>query len=143
MSQFFSRPWLWVISPVLISTAFIWSYFQVGHAKELPEATASAGTGPVQESQTNEPGFERELSASATLHASQTQLIQIPHNRDLNTIGPITDLIVKSILVREGEKVRRGQVLLELEAEAFNNLVKQREEELAAARLEVDRVKLT
>jgi multidrug efflux pump subunit AcrA (membrane-fusion protein) len=135
MSRFFTRRWLWAIPPAIACTAFAWNYFQVGHANELLKPNALSVN-----SATSEPGAEREFLAAATMQASEIQVIQISRNDDCGVVGSTTDAVIKGVHVREGDRVRSGQVLVELEGAHLQKLVKQREGELAVAEMEWERI---
>ncbi|MBY0525818.1 MAG: efflux RND transporter periplasmic adaptor subunit [Gemmataceae bacterium] len=81
------------------------------------------------------------IGATGVTIASRTAPIRIGASRGLNVSAPESDIVIKAVRAYDGEWVRRGQVLFELEDDVFRQIMLQRQAALATARAELERVR--
>src|SRR5205807_155391 len=70
-----------------------------------------------------------------------TVVIQLGPSKALNSNGPVTNFVVKALHVHEGDVVRKGQLLCELDDVQFRKYVRQMEVAVAAAQAQLDRAR--
>lgn len=142
MSRFLSGRWRWGAALTILFAVSVWSYFQADSARGRADPRRARQKGlpiPVRTALVTDSQVDVVIGATAITNPSQTGSVMIPTNRDLSTTGGVADLIVKTVHAHEGDKVKAGQVLFELDAEVFRQIVQQREKDLDAARLDLER----
>ncbi len=142
MRRWFSGRWPWACGLLIVLAGAVWAYRQADHARALTDPQRARKEGrpiPVRTAQVTEGQFEQVIGATAVTNASQTLSVLLTSNRDLSTTGPVADLVIKAVHVHEGDRVKPGQVMFELEDDVFQRIVRQREEDLAAAQLDKER----
>jgi RND family efflux transporter MFP subunit len=119
-------------------------FLRADHAKDLADPDRARREGrpiPVRTDRVREAEFEEVIGATAVTVPSATAVIRVGPSRDLNLSAPQSEIVVKEVRVREGERVTRGQALFEIDGEVYRALDKQREVALAKARAELERIK--
>jgi multidrug efflux pump subunit AcrA (membrane-fusion protein) len=97
---------------------------------------------PVRTALATESQVDTVIGATALTHPSHTAVVKVSPNHDLSVTGPVADIVVKTVHVHEGDQVHRGQVLFELEGDVLKQILKQREKDFDAAKLDLDRANL-
>lgn len=142
MARVLTKRRLCLVAVFLGVTAVSWFYARAKHAQLMADPAHARREGlpiPVRTASVVEREFDQVIGATAVTIPSQTAAVQVGPNRDLNISAPLSPLVVKAVHVREGDRVCRGQLLLELDDVMVQQIVKQREEALAAAKATLER----
>jgi len=140
MIRLLGRRWLWV--SIFVGGAVVaWMmYRQARSALDISDpdrARSQSKPIPVRTAMVTAPESEQVIGATAlTAASSEATLRAISPGQGTNTV----DMIVKSVKVREGDRVRRGQVLFEVDDEVRAEAVVKLEVALVAAEAEHKRV---
>lgn len=129
---------------VLIGGASLAVFRKADHAKDMVDPIRARNQGrpiPVRTALVAESEVEQVIGATAVTIPSATAVVRIGASRGLNASNPDSDIVLKSVRVHDGERVRAGQVLFELEDTVFQEVVQQKEAALATARAELERIK--
>lgn len=103
------------------------------HGRPIPVRTAHVARSPIEDV----------IGATALTAASESAVVRVDSTRHRAT-EPASDLVVTAVRVQEGDAVKRGQLLFELDDRVFRQLVRQQEAALAMAEAEVtSRQKIT
>ncbi len=141
MARILGKRWVWgpLLSLSVLCALLI--FRQAHHAMELsdPERARSHGRPiPVRTARVGEAEYEQVIGATALTAPSMEAVVRpASPSRGQNT----TDVIVGSVHVREGDRVRRGQLLFEVLDEVRLDDVRRAEAAMAAAYSELGRVK--
>jgi RND family efflux transporter MFP subunit len=142
MRRLLSGRRLWACGVLAILAGAVLGYVQADRARARTDPQRARREGrpiPVRTAQVTESQIEQVIGATAVTNPSQTLSVLLTTNRDLSTTGPVADLVIKAVHVHEGDRVKPGQVMFELEDEVFQKIVRQREHDLAAAQLDLER----
>src|SRR4051812_1071004 len=140
MIRLLSRRWLWV--SIFVGGAVVaWMmYRQARSALDISDPDRARSQGkpiPVRTATVVATEAEQVIGATAlTAASSEATLRAVSPGQGTNTV----DMIVKSVKVREGDRVRRGQVLFEVDDEVRAEAVVRLEAALIAAEAEHKRV---
>jgi multidrug efflux pump subunit AcrA (membrane-fusion protein) len=104
------------------------------HNRPIPVRTAPVEDGEVDDV----------IGATGVTAPSFTALIRLPPSGGLapHHVPPITDAVLKAVNVHEGQKVKKGQILYEVEDRFFQTVLVERETAVAAAQQQHERAKL-
>jgi RND family efflux transporter MFP subunit len=96
---------------------------------------------PVRTAYVEEKEVEQVIGATAVTVAAETGIIRIGASRELSANSPLSDIVIKKVHVYEGDFVRRGQVLYEIDNSVFAQVVKEKKAKLATATANVEYIK--
>lgn len=141
MRRLFNRRTLAVVLLAAGVTATGWVYSRANHAMNLEDPDRARRQGrpiPVRTTVVTQTEVEQVIGATAlTTESSQAVIRALSPSGSLNT----TDVIIRAVHVREGDRVSRGQLLFEIDDTLLRRAVRQNEETVAAARAELERVR--
>jgi len=118
-----------------------WFYAQAYFAKELsdPERARLEGRPiPVRTDFVTESVIEKIVGATAISVPCEIVHVRIGPSRGLTSTSPVSDLVIKKVHIQAGDRIRRGDLLFELEDDLVKQYVKQREAALANAKATLD-----
>lgn len=93
---------------------------------------------PVRTTRVTETQVEDIIGGTATTADWETGTVQVGASTGFNT----TELLLKAIHAREGDFVKKGQVVMELDDRVFRRVLKQQELAVASATLTLERTKV-
>lgn len=135
MTRLTNKRLLAALVAVLAVAGVVWIYLEARQAKSMSDPAKARKQGkpiPVRTVALAEAETETVIGATAVTMPSETVEVRVGPSRQLSNTG-ISDVIVKAVHVVEGEYVKQGQLLVELEDELVRQILRQREAALAAA----------
>jgi multidrug efflux pump subunit AcrA (membrane-fusion protein) len=117
-------------------------FLKANHAKDMVDPIRARQQGrpiPVRTAQVVEGDVEQVIGATGVTMPSLLAPVRIGPSRGLNASAPESDIVLRRVLVHDGEHVNAGQVLFELEDDIFQQVQQQREAAVARARAELER----
>lgn len=120
-----------------------WIVLQAREAKRRADPAVARRSGqpiPVRTAVVTEAPVEIVVGATAVTIPSETAPIRVGVSRGLSSGTPISDIVVKAVHVKDGDRVEKGQLLFELEDDLIRMFAQQREATLTTARAELERV---
>lgn len=140
MTRFLRRRWLWVSVFVAGALGAWMMHRQAQHALDVSDPDRARSQGrpiPVRTATVTATESDQVIGATALTAASSDAVLRaVSPGQGTNTV----DMIVKAVHVREGDRVRRGQVTFEVDDEIRAEAVTRTEASLAAADAELKRV---
>jgi RND family efflux transporter MFP subunit len=128
---------LGVFGLVLAAAGASWAFLQAQHAKDISDPDRARQRGepiPVRTERVTQTQVEDVIGATAITDASEVGSIRVGSSHGLAQSA----LVLKAVQVREGDYVKKGQVLFLLEDGPFLEVQKQKEAALAAAKTDLD-----
>jgi multidrug efflux pump subunit AcrA (membrane-fusion protein) len=117
-------------------------FLKANRAKDLVDPIRARQQGrpiPVRTAQVVEGDVEQVIGATGVTMPSLLASVRIGPSRGLNASAPESDIILRQVLVQDGQHVNAGQVLFQLEDDMFQQVQRQREAAVARARAELER----
>lgn len=144
MARQYSKKWFWAVLLAIALVVVVWVFRQANRAKDETDVIAARREGrpiPVRTALVEEKEVEQVVGATALTMPSFTSVIRIPPSGGLAVryVPPVTDMIMKTVSVQEGEYVQKGAPLFEANVEFFKKVVEQRESALRAAEAQLTR----
>ena len=121
-----------------------WIFLQARQAKRLADPAQARRGGrpiPVRTALVAEAPVEIVVGATAVTVPSETANVRIGPSRELSANSPACDITVKAVHVREGDYVKKGQLLAEIDDEVLRQILKQRESAVATAEADLELTK--
>jgi RND family efflux transporter MFP subunit len=137
------RVTLWSLLVLGLIGVFL-AYRAEHNAKVLADPAYARAVGqpiPVRTAMVEEQDVEQVIGATAVSAASETAIIRIGASRELSANSPVSDIVIKKVHAYEGDFVRRGQVLYEIDNEVFQQVVKQKKAAFSTAEANVKYIK--
>lgn len=137
------RRWFWSAGGVVAISAVLGLFLRADHAKDLADPDRARREGrpiPVRTERVREGPIEEVVGATAVTVPSATAVIRVGPSRGLNLSAPQSEIVIKAVHVREGERVTHGQVLFDLDDEVYRAVVRQRRAARAKAKAELGRI---
>jgi len=132
--------WFGIVLLAMAIPPVTWMFLQARWARDLMDPAAARKEGralPVRTVVVTDELKEIVIGATGLTQPSETVLIHAGRAKGADTR---LELIVKARQVAEGDLVRSGQVLFEIEDEGLRHVVLERQAALAAAKAELERV---
>ena len=129
-------PWICGCGLVLATAAVLWLYLRSSHAQDLADPLRARRKGeplPVRAALVEQKQLEQVIGATALTVPSEIAPIRLGPSRELSTNGPLSNLTVRAVHVREGDLVHRDQVVLEVDTNMLEESLKHKQTTLAAA----------
>lgn len=139
-----TKKWLLGLTLGLTFFGVLWVYLQATHALHLTDPGYAKKKGdpmPVRTATVQEGIVDLTVGGTALTTASQTINVHIGQSRGLSASSPSSDLIISSVLVQDGDKVTRGQKLVELDHEVLEQVAKQKQLAFDSAQAAFDQIK--
>ena len=134
-----NRPdWRWWIGVPLLLIAIAgvgWMYMQASHARSLAHPGRARQEGrpiPVRTALVREMASPQMIGGTGVTVASETALVQIAPVR-AKAADPVAEVVIKRVFVKDGDYVRRHQVLFEFDDVVPRAILRQRQVELTGA----------
>jgi RND family efflux transporter MFP subunit len=130
--------WKWWIGVPLLALSVAgvgWVYANAVRARDLSDPARAREEGrpiPVRTSPVTEMGAEQVIGGTAATVASETAFVQVAPLRS-RAQDPVSEVVIKAVHVKDGDYVKRGQLLFEVDDIVLRQVLGQREAELAAA----------
>lgn len=125
------------------AAAVFWVYRQADRARDLSDPARARRENrpiPVRTARVGETQAEMVVGGTVVTAPSQTVLLRAGLGR-IKLSDPTAEIVVGAVHAVEGNAVRRGQLLFELQDRAARQIVKHREAALTAALAELERVR--
>lgn len=143
MNRLLARPWLWGLVSVLAAAGVLWVYVWAESAKDLadPERARRAGRPiPVRTAAVEESDFEEVFGGTALTVPSEIAPIRLGPSRGFKVNDPVSELRILRVNAHEGDRVRKGQLLFEVDDRVFQQVAKHQEIAVQTAVAELERV---
>jgi RND family efflux transporter MFP subunit len=126
----------------LVGLFFAWRAEHNAKVLADPDHARKAGQPiPVRTAQVEYKEVEQVIGATCITAPAETAIIRIGASRELSTNSPVSDIVIKKVHAYEGDFVRKGQVLYEIDNEVFLQVVKQKQAAFSTAKANVDYIK--
>jgi RND family efflux transporter MFP subunit len=142
-----SRFWLWIkwslgigLLAVLAGSG-LWLHHKASHARTIsdPERARLEGKPiPIRTDVVQETQAEQVVGGTALTAPSLVSVITLAPSHYVSSNAPITDIRLKVLHGHDGEHVRKGQVLAELDDRLYRESLKQQQLTFVAARAALD-----
>jgi HlyD family secretion protein len=141
MRQPYSKWWSVVgaIALVLAAAGAGWAFLQAQHAKDISDPDRARQRGepiPVRTERVTQSEVEDVVGATLLTDPCEVAMIRVGASQGLAQSA----LVLKSVRVREGDQVAKGQLLFTIDDAPFQEVQKQKEAALAAAKTELELV---
>ena len=128
---------------VLLTGAALWT-FMARQARSMADTAQARLEGrplPVRTAYVEERDFDDVIGATAVTMPSFASVIRIPPTGGLSVryVPPVTDMVIKTVHIHEGDYVQKDQLLFETDNEFFKQVLEQRKSAVAAAEAQVTR----
>jgi RND family efflux transporter MFP subunit len=120
-----------------------WLFLKARHAKDVSDPERARGLGrpiPVRTELVREERATQVIGATGVTEPSLTATVRIGPSRALKLTDPVSEIVVKVVHVQEGDRVKPGQLLFELEDTVLQDVLRHRELRYATARQKLKRV---
>jgi membrane fusion protein, multidrug efflux system len=130
--------WKWLVSVSLLALSISgvgWFYAHAVRSRDLADPARARRDGrpiPVRTSVVTEIAGQQVIGGTSVTVASDTALVQTAPTRS-RAQDPVTEVLIKSVAVKDGDHVKAGQLLFEIDDAVLRQIVRQREAELTAA----------
>ncbi len=137
----YGKAWLAGVALVLATAVVAWVVIKAREADRISDPGKSRGHGepiPIRTAFVEEKLVDEVIGATALTEPSEMATIQVGPSRQLASNDPISDVVIKAVHVHEGDQVRAGQVLFDLDDQVFGRFINQRATELASAKVALE-----
>jgi RND family efflux transporter MFP subunit len=114
-------------------------------AKDMAEPERARKKGkpiPVRTETVKESRVEEVLGATAVTQPYRSVAIELGPSRNVISQSPTTNVALRTLHVRDGDRVRAGQLLAELDDRLYRESMKQQQAALAAAKASLERARV-
>jgi len=129
---------------VLALAAILWLYLEASAARSMTDPDTARKLGqpiPVRTAYVTEAEIDAVIGATAVTIPSELANVRIGPSRGMSQNSPVSDIVVKHLHIQEGTYVEQGQVLVEMEDQVIQEVLKQKEVTLASAKSQLEFIK--